>query len=156
MLHPFNSLFSKDVLGKPVKGRNVLDFTEARDGGGGSGISWTICRLLAPCFRHNYSSTTHTHTHTHTCTTVLWPSWILSGATWMSRHQKGKTRRVKPIWIYWSKRWWVAVSSAWHMQICTLTQTHDHAIIPPHSFLQAGCPSCCPTNIVKALKSLFS
>jgi len=22
----------------------------------------------------------------------------------VSRHQKGKTRKVKPIWIYWSKR----------------------------------------------------
>jgi len=35
----------------------------------------------------------------------------LSGTTWMSRHQKGKTRKVKPIWIYWSKRQWVAVAS---------------------------------------------
>jgi len=25
-------------------------------------------------------------------------------ATRVSRHQKGKTRKVKPIWIYWSKR----------------------------------------------------
>jgi len=33
-----------------------------------------------------------------------------------------------------------------------LTQTHNHASIPPLSFLQAGCPSCCPTNSVKALK----
>jgi len=36
------------------------------------------------------------------------------------------------------------------MQICTLTQTHNHASIPPLSFLQAGCPSCRPTNSVKA------
>jgi len=28
----------------------------------------------------------------------------------------------------------------------------NHANIPPLSFLQAGCPSCCPTNSVKALK----
>jgi len=28
----------------------------------------------------------------------------------------------------------------------------NHANIPPLSFLQAGCPSCCPTNGVKALK----
>jgi len=38
----------------------------------------------------------------------------------------------------------------WHqlgqMQICTLTQTHNHVNIPPLSFLQAGCPSCRPTN----------
>jgi len=40
----------------------------------------------------------------NTHTTVLWPSWILSGTTRVSRHQKGKTRKVKPVWIYWSKR----------------------------------------------------
>jgi len=28
----------------------------------------------------------------------------------------------------------------------------NHANSPPLSFLQAGCPSCCPTNSVKALK----
>jgi len=28
----------------------------------------------------------------------------------------------------------------------------NHANIPPLSFLQAGCPSCRPTNSVKALK----
>jgi len=44
------------------------------------------------------------HTHTHTHTTVLRPSWILSRITWVSRHQKVKTRKVKRIWIYWSKR----------------------------------------------------
>jgi len=30
--------------------------------------------------------------------------WILSGTTRVSWYQKGKTRKVKPIWIYWSKR----------------------------------------------------
>jgi len=40
-----------------------------------------------------------------------------------------------------------------HMQICTLTQIYNHASIPPLSFLQAGCPSCRPTNSVKALKA---
>ena len=28
----------------------------------------------------------------------------LSGTSRVSRYQKGKTRKVKPIWIYWSKR----------------------------------------------------
>jgi len=44
---------------------------------------------------------THTHarTHAHTHTTVLRPSWILSGTTWVSQHLKGKTMKVKPIWI---------------------------------------------------------
>ena len=32
---------------------------------------------------------------THIHTTVLWPSWILSRTTRVSRHQKGKTRKVK-------------------------------------------------------------
>jgi len=40
--------------------------------------------------------------HDNTHTTILWPSWILSGTTQMRWHQKGKTRKVKPIWIYWS------------------------------------------------------
>jgi len=39
------------------------------------------------------------------------------------------------------------------MQVCTSLQTDDHASTPPLSFLQAGCPSCCPTNSVKALKA---
>jgi len=40
------------------------------------------------------------------------------------------------------------------MQICTFTQTDYHTIIPPLSFLQAGCFSCRPTNSVKALKAV--
>jgi len=36
------------------------------------------------------------------------------------------------------------------MQICTLTQTHNHASIPPLTFLQAGCPFGHPTNSIKA------
>jgi len=42
-----------------------------------------------------------------------------------------------------------------HMQICTSSQTHNHASIPPLSFLQTGCPSCRPTNSVKAPKAVF-
>jgi len=37
-------------------------------------------------------------------TAFLWPSWILSRNIQVSWHQKGKTKKVKPIWIYWSKR----------------------------------------------------
>jgi len=39
------------------------------------------------------------------------------------------------------------------MQVCTSIQTDNHASTPPLSFLQAGCPSCHPTNSVKALKA---
>jgi len=45
----------------------------------------------------------------------------------------------------------------WHklgpMQVCTSFQTDNHASTSPLSFLQAGCPSCRPTNSVKALKA---
>ena len=37
--------------------------------------------------------------------------------------------------------------------ICTLSQTDNHASIPPLSFFQAGCLSCHPTNNIKALKA---
>jgi len=40
------------------------------------------------------------------------------------------------------------------MQVCTSLQTDNQASTPPLSFLQAGCPSCRPTNSVKALKAL--
>jgi len=40
------------------------------------------------------------------------------------------------------------------MQVCTLLQTDNHANTLPLSFLQAGCPSCRPTNSIKALKAL--
>ena len=33
-------------------------------------------------------------------------------------------------------------------------QADNHASTPPLSFLQAGCPSCHPTNSIKALKAL--
>jgi len=58
----------------------------------------------------------HKHTHTHMCTHThvrthmralahTQPFYgILSGTTRVSRHQKDKTRKVKLIWIYWSKR----------------------------------------------------
>jgi len=40
-----------------------------------------------------------------------------------------------------------------HMQVCNSLQTDNNASTSPLSFLQAGCPSCCPTNSIKALKA---
>jgi len=40
------------------------------------------------------------------------------------------------------------------MQVCISLQTDNHASTPPLCFLQAGCPSCRPTNSVKALKAI--
>ena len=71
-----------------------------------------------------------------------------SGTTQVSRYQKGKT----------NLDFTEARDSEWqwhqlgHMQVSTLLQTDNHISTPPLSFLQAGCPSCRPTNSVKALK----
>jgi len=42
------------------------------------------------------------------------------------------------------------------MQVRTSLQTDNHTSTPLLSFLQAGCPSCCPTNSVKALKAIYN
>ena len=82
---------------------------------------------------------THTHTHTHTF------NGPLSGTTRVSQYQKGKT----------NLDFTGATDSEWqwhqlgHMQVCTSLQTDNHASTPPLCFLQAGCPSCHPTNSVK-------
>ena len=72
-----------------------------------------------------------------------------SGTTRVSRCQKGKTNldftEVRDDEWPWHK--------LGHMQVCTSLQTDNHASTPPLSFLQAGCPSCRPTNSVKALKA---
>jgi len=54
---------------------------------------------------------------------------------------------VKPIWILLKQRdgeW------QWH-HLGHMLQTDNHTSTPPLRFLQAGCPSCRPTNSVKAL-----
>jgi len=65
----------------------------------------------------------------------------------VSKYQKGKT----------NLDFTEARDSEWHqlghMQVCISLQTDNHASTPPLSFLQAGCPSCRPTNSVKALKA---
>jgi len=68
----------------------------------------------------------------------------LYGTTQVSRYQKGKT----------DLDFTEARDSEWHqlgcMQVCTSIWTDNHASTPPLSFLQAGCPFCCPTNSIKA------
>ena len=70
----------------------------------------------------------------------------LSGTTRVSRYQKGKT----------NLDFTEARDSEWqwhqlgHMQVCTSLQTDNHTSTPPLSFLQAGCPSCHPTNSIKS------
>jgi len=72
----------------------------------------------------------------------------LSGTTQVSQYQKGKinldyTKARDSEWMW---------HQLGHMQDCTLLQTDNHTSTPPLSFLQARCPSCCPTNSLKGLK----
>ena len=90
-----------------------------------------LCLLVRTC----------THTHTHTGLTALC----------LGLHGWAGTRKVKPIWIFLKQ--WHQLS---HMQVCTSLQTDNNASTPSLSFLQAGCPSCHPTNSVKALKGFVS
>jgi len=73
----------------------------------------------------------------------------LSGTTQVSRYQKCKTN-LDFIGARDSEWRWHQLG---HMQIYTSLQTNNHASTPPLSFLQAGFPSCRPTNSVKALKA---
>jgi len=66
----------------------------------------------------------------------------------VSRYQKGKTNL--DFTGARDSEW------QWHMQVCTLRQTDNHASTPTLSFLQAGCPSYRPTNSVKALKACYT
>jgi len=90
----------------------------------------------------DFNSSLHTHTHTF--------NGPLSGTTRVSRYQKGKTNL--DITEARDSEWqWHQLG---HMQVCTSLQTDNHASTPLLSFLQAGCPSCCPTDSVKALNAV--
>ena len=84
-----------------------------------------------------------TYLHTHTF------NGPFSGTTQVSRYQKSKT----------NLDFTEARDSEWqwhqlgHTQVCISLQTDNHASTPLLNFLQARCPSCRPTNSVKALKA---
>ena len=102
---------------------------------------------LTTCLNRHVHICQHNATHTHTHTF----KGPFSGTTRVSRYQKGKT----------NLDFTEARDSEWqwhqlgHMQVCTSLQTNNHASTPPLRFLQAGCPSCHPTNSVKALKGKY-
>jgi len=97
------------------------------------------CEPIAVMLTSRFIIVTHTHTF----------SGPFSGTTRVSRYQKGKT----------NLDFTEARDSDWQwhqlgrMQVCTSLQTDNHTSTPPLIFLQSGCPSCCPTNSVKALKA---
>ena len=86
---------------------------------------------------------TSSEAHTHTF------NGPLSGTTQVSRYQKGKTNL--DFTEARDSEW------QWHqLQVCTSLQTDNHTNNLPLSFLQAGCPSCRPTNSANALKAQTS
>ena len=84
-----------------------------------------------------------THTHTHTRLMDLCPG--LPG--WAGTKKKSNLDFTEARDSEWQ---WHQQN---HMQVCTSLQADNHASTPALSFLQAGCPSCHPTNSVKALKA---
>ena len=82
----------------------------------------------------------HTHTHTHPF------NGPFSGTTRVSRYHKVKTyldfTEARDSGISWAT-----------CKICTSLHTDNHTSTSLLSFLQARCPSCGPTNSVKALKA---
>ena len=119
------------------------------------------CFMHSLASRHSYLASAKTgkavlsNTHIGSHLRMYHPSslqpfnGLFSRTTWVSRYQKGKT----------NLDFTGARDSEWqwhqlgHMQVCTLLQTDNRASTPPLCFLQAGCPSCRPTNSVKALKA---
>ena len=86
------------------------------------------------------------YTHTHTRLTALCqglPGWA-------------GTRKVKPNWILLKQETVSSIGIRW--AICKSAPRSRQITTPlPHRsvFLQAGCPSCRPTNSVKALKAFL-
>jgi len=109
---------------------------------------WHYTNLFIIIFQaHQHKASgrkTRLDTHTHPF------NGPLSGTTQVSRYQKGKA----------NLDFTEARDSEWqwhqlgHMQVCTSLQTDNHTSTPPLlCFVHAGCPSCRPTNSVKALKA---
>ena len=83
---------------------------------------------------NKYYHSTHTHPF----------NGSLSGTTRISRYEKSKTNldftEARDSEWQWHK--------LGHVQVCTSLLTDNHASTPLVSFLQAGCPSCRPTNSI--------
>jgi len=105
--------------------------------------TWKSERIIIKIMMHKLARKIVTYTHTHPF------NGPLSGTTWVSRYQKDTIN------LDFAE----ARDSGWqwhqlgHMQACTSLQTDNHTSTPLLGFLQAGCPSCRPTNSAKALKA---
>ena len=86
----------------------------------------------------------HTHTHPFNGLFPGLPRWA-------------GTRKVKPIWILLNQKTVSGSGINWATCKSALCSRQITMPAPHHSvFLQAGCPSCGPTNSIKALKATQS
>ena len=110
---------------------------------------WTVWVLDLQSKRLGFNSFpsqhTHAHIHAHSHAHAHLTALFLGLPKWAG------TKKVKTNLDFTEAR-----DSEWqwhqldHMQVCTSLRTDNHASTP-HSFLQTGCPSCCPINSTKAL-----
>ena len=113
-----------------------------------------ICHIYAYASASTSHTRTHTRTHarTHTRThTHTHPfNGPFSGTTRVIRYQKGEIN-VDFTEARDSEWQWHQLG---HMQVASRSRQITTPVPHHSSFLQAGCPSCHPTNSVKALKAI--
>ena len=114
-----------------------------------------VGECLCPIYTHTDGLTTH-----NASGSICW----ISGSINNNNNYLSALRLGLPRWASIKKvkinlDFTEATVSEWqwhqlgHMQVCTWLQADNHASTPLLSFLQAECPSCRPTNSVKALKA---
>ena len=121
-----------------------------------NGCMWVCVRDMLPvglpihltlffCFSDSAFADNCAHTHTHPF------NGPLSRTTWMIQYRKGKTSPdfTESRDMSGSGISWAICKSAPRSRQITMPAPH-HSV-----FLQAGCPACCPTNSVKALKAFY-
>ena len=107
-------------------------------------LTWYEKKLSQTQQKHTF---TNQRKRTHTRLTALFPGLPRSAGT----------RKVKPIWILLKQEIVSGSGISWAIYKSALRSrqiTTPAPYRPPLSFLQARCPSCRPTNSVKALKAI--
>jgi len=101
-----------------------------------------LCRSVSQSRHARTHALTHTHTPTH-----LFNGPFAGLPGWTG------TRKVKPIWILLKQETVSGSGISWAISKSAPRSRQITTPVPHRSvFLQAGCPSCHPTNSVKTLK----
>ena len=112
-------------------------------------VAWQLARFqLTRCIARSLGdswASCDKELHKHTHLTALLPGLLRWAGTKKNKNQSLDFTEARDSEWRWHQ--------LGHMQTCTSFQTDNPISTPPLSFLQAGCPSCRPTNSVKALKA---